>query len=281
VGYTVEVAEADAYADGLTWSNLAARTATTDQTTVSDDLSTNALSSDYRFYRVKRDDGSEYSWQTAAVFELHLAVGFATRQFFVSTPLIPDTDHVGVEDVLGTQLDYAGVRMDKLIADSGLYSSATYDDVADTWTGGYSIVAGEGYWLKVGNAYPIPHTVRLTGYVPEETLRVSVARDSWAVSHRWIGYSMPRPTTLGALGLEAEVVPFWSSEVRLLPLGATAWNSYRWDGAKWYDVTNPGVDAGGTPIACGEGILFIHNAIAGEDDTLVWPTWYLHPPNTW
>jgi hypothetical protein len=112
---------------------------------------------------------------------------------------------------------------------------------------------------------------------------VSVTRASFAVTTRWMAYSMPRATTLGALGLETAITPFWDSGnmVRLLPLGATVWSSYRWDGAKWYNMATPSVDAGGTPIACGEGILFIHNGIPAQPDTLTWPTWYLNPPNAW
>jgi hypothetical protein len=43
----------------------------------------------------------------------------------------------------------------------------------------------------------------------------------------------------------------------------------------------PGAHAGGTPIACGEGIVFIHNGLPGQPDTLTLPKWYLCPPNAW
>jgi hypothetical protein len=281
VDYALETAEADAYADGLTWSASAPVTATGSLTTVSDNLTSSPLGSDYRFYRVKRDDGSEMSWQTAAVFELVLNIDFAVRQFFVSTPLEPDADYDAVADVIGTQLDYTNVKLDTLNADAGLYSRATYTPGVG-WANGFDIAAGEGYMLDAGDAYAFPHTVRLTGYVPEEALTVSVTRASWAVSYRWMGYSMPRPTTLSGLGLETAITPFWDSgnEVRLLPLGTVLWQAYRWDGVNWR--THPGgVIADTTPIACSEGILFIHNGIPEMPDVLTWPTWYLHPPNTW
>jgi hypothetical protein len=283
VDYTVESAEGDAYSDGVSWSDLAAPvTAAGSMTTVSDDLSSNPLGSDFRFYRVKRDDGSEYGWQTAAVFELNLNVGFAVKRFFVSTPLEPDPDHAGVQDVLSTQLNYTNVKLDKLTADTGLYARATYSP-GGGWANTFSVAAGRSYMLDVGDALPFPHTLRLTGYVPSEPLTVSVTRASFAVTQRWMAYGMPRPTTLGALGLETAITPFWdpTNQVRLLPLGGTIWNSYFWDGANWRLGSIGGSLADSTPIACGEGILFIHNGIPGSPDTLTWPTWYLRPPNTW
>jgi hypothetical protein len=280
--YTLEAADADAYADGLAWSDLSSVTAGAPKTTVTDELSLNPLTADFRFYRVKRADGSAVSRQTAAVFELELDVGFAQRFFIASTPLTPDPDHATVADVLGAQLNYANVKLDKLTAHTGLYTRATYAPGAG-WTNSFVIVPGESYMLNAGDALPFPHAVRLTGYVPEQALTVSVTRASFAVTQRWMAYGMPGPTTLGALGLEAAVTPFWSatSEVRLMPLGATIWNRYFWDGANWRQGSLVGPLADDTPIACGEGIVFIHNGIPAQPDTLTWPTWYLHPPNAW
>ena len=56
---------------------------------------------------------------------------------------------------------------------------------------------------------------------------------------------------------------------------------YFWDEANWREGSLVGPLADATPIACGEGILFIHNGDPGQPDTLVLPTWYLRPPNTW
>jgi hypothetical protein len=282
VSYDVQSAEADEYSDGVAWGTLTTVVASGAATTVTDDVSSSPLTAAFRFYRIMRTDATRYSPQTAAVCELDLPVGFAVRRFFVSTPLEPDPDHAGVQDVLSAQLNYTNVKLDKLTADTGLYTRATYSP-GGGWVNTFSIAAGEAYMLDVGDALPFPHTLRLTGYVPSEALTVSVTRASFAVTQRWMAYGMPRPTTLGALGLETAITPFWdsSNEVRLLPVGATAWSSYRWDGAKWYNMATPGVDAGATPIACGAGILFIHNGIPGSPDTLTWPTWYLHPPNVW
>ena len=285
--YVVECTEADEYDDNLGWSALMTVTATSASTTITDDLSTNSLTHDFRFYRINHKDTIVYSRQTAAVFELGLDISLIIKQFFISTPLIPDPDHASVQDVFSTQLDYDNVVLDKLTADAGVYSRMSYDRIADTWSATqgdpFDVVPGEAYWLSVGNAIPIPHTVRLTGYVPEEALTVSVTRFSLAVSRRWMAYSMPRPTTLDDLGLPDAITPIWhpDNEVRLLPLGTNVWETYCWDGVKWYDVDDPEVDAGSTPIACGEGILFIHLGVPGQPDTLTWPTWYLHPPNVW
>ena len=96
---------------------------------------------------------------------------------------------------------------------------------------------------------------------------------------------MPRPTTLGALGLETAITPYWdpTNEVRLLPLGTTIWQRYFYNpvGGNWHAGSLGGPVAGTTPIVCGQGILFIHNGLPGQPNTLTWPTWYLHPPNAW
>ena len=55
-------------------------------------------------------------------------------------------------------------------------------------------------------------------------------------------------------------------------VGTNTWHAYRWDGVKWYEVGRPAVDAGATPIGCGEGIKFIHNGIPGRPDTPTFPT---------
>jgi hypothetical protein len=284
VDYVVEAAEADAYADGLTWTDLTAVTAGGALTTVSDSLSTNPLAAAFRFYRVKRADETAWSRQTAAVYQTALLVDWTRKGFLISTPLVPDPDHATVQAVLGSQLDYANVKLARLVPETGLLARMIYAPATRTWSGAaFGIVPGEAYMLDVGDALPGTHAVRLAGTVPTEALTVSVARPSFAVTTRWIAYSMPRPTTLGALGLETALTPSWdaANEVRLLPSGTTAWRAYRWDGARWYNVAAPGVDAGATPIACGEGIVFVHNGLPGRPDTLTWPTWYLHPPNAW
>ncbi len=296
IQYTVQRADANEYSDGLTWSNLTSVTATESATTVTDNLSTNPLAGDYRFYRIAREpeSASHFSRQTAAVFELELDISFVINQFFISMPLIPDPDHASVQDVLSTQLDYDNVTLDKLIADAGVYARMSYDRITDTWSATqgdpFDIVPGEAYMLNTGLAFPGLHKVRLTGYVPEEALELSVTRASWAVSRRWMAYSMPRPMTLYGLGLPDAITPFWddTSEVRLLPLNTNVWKRYFYDGPyppgtndeQWHDGSLGGPVANPT-IACGEGILFIHTGIPGQPDTLVLPKWYVHPPNEW
>ena len=72
----------------------------------------------------------------------------------------------------------------------------------------------------------------------------------------------------------------WNAEnlVQLRPLGAALWTTYQY-GTYWYDVTAPGVDAGSTPIACGEAIAFSRKGLPDQEDMLVLPTWYFYPPN--
>jgi len=69
--------------------------------------------------------------------------------------------------------------------------------------------------------------------------------------------------------------------LKLRALGASVWSTYKWDGAKWYDVTAPGVDAGSTPVACGEAVVFTRFGTPVEQDQWVQSTWYFNPPNIW
>jgi len=41
------------------------------------------------------------------------------------------------------------------------------------------------------------------------------------------------------------------------------------------------VDAGSTPIACGEAVVFTRFGTPLAQDQWVQSTWYYHPPNAW
>jgi len=286
--YDLEYADGNTYLDlpgALTWGTLMTQVsgAAATSMTMTDDLTTVPMTGSFRFYRVRKTGAPFCSNQIGAAYKLTLAVGFAVRQFFISMPLVPDATAT-VSSVIGNQLPYTGVKMDKLIANSGLYSRATYaPGPPGVWTGDYALAAGEGYWLDVGNAIPVPHNVILTGFVSPKTVGLSVTRASFAVTRRWMGYCMPQPTTLAGFGLQNAITPFWAptSEVRLLPLGTTVWKQYFFDGTNWRAGSVGGAIADSTVIPCGSGILFIHNGIPGSPDVLGLPTWYYKPPVAW
>ena len=232
--------------------------------------------------------GPRTSLKTAAVFEQDLNMTFWPQTFFLSTPLIPDEDHDSVQAVFDTQVErswqWGDPELGRLEADTGDESWMSYDPDDDTWSvsegSAFDIVAGEGYWLTTGFGATQTCTVRLTGYVPDEALEISVGKASQQVSERWFAYSMPRTRTLDNLGL-VEAVTGWDSNnlVRLLPIGDQSWNSYKYNGSYWYDVNYPGVDAGSTEIDCGEAIRFNRYGDTNTTDTLVWEPWYDEPPN--
>jgi hypothetical protein len=283
--YDVQYADGNAYSDtpgALTWAALpggpfTAGVGATSMTVTDTTLPTTS----FRFYRIKLSGSPFYSNEVCGAFKLVLPIGFAVNQFFISVPLVPDATAT-VNSVIGKQLDYANIYMDKLTESTALYTRATYDNVGKVWNNDYPIVAGAGYWLNAAGALPFPHTVVLTGYVSGRAVKLSVTRTSFATSSRWMGYSMPQPQTLAGLGLPSVITPFWAptNQVRLLPLGQTAWKTYFFDGTNWRlgslggAVVNPA-------IACGEGILFIHNGIPGSPDVLPLPTWYYKPPVAW
>jgi len=112
-----------------------------------------------------------------------------------------------------------------------------------------------------------------------------VAKPSWTQTDRWVAYSMPRPRTLDTLGLPDSITGGWNSmnTLKLRPLGAEVWSTYKWDDATrdWYDVSTPDVDAGSTPVACGEAVVFTRFGTPVEQDQWVQSTWYFNPPNIW
>jgi len=292
--YELEHADADAYSDSLLWTVRQGQSLTGGaggEDTIRDDLSSYPLTAAFRFYRIKRGDVERTSLKTAAVFEEELHVSYSLRDFFLSTPLIPDEDHDSVQDVFGTQLEqswhwqYSKPELGRLEADTGDESWMEYDRSTNTWSvaegSAFNIVAGEGYCLDMhwgSNEYL---TVRFTGYVPDEALEVSVAKASQQVSERWFAYSMPRSTTLGDLGLVEAVTTDWDEDnlVRLLPIGDQSWTSYKYNGSYWYNVYSPGVDAGSTEIDCGEAVRFNRYGDTNQTDTIVWEPWYDDPPN--
>jgi len=280
--YTLERADADAYADGLSWSTVTSTIATGKETTLADDLST-PLSADFRFYRVRRNSGVDTSRQVVGLFELDLEIGWTMQDFFISTPLIPDADHASVQDVIGTQIDRNNPNIRQRIADTGLNNRMVYNRSAGTWSAdvgaAFDIVVGEGYKLFAGGGIAQTLTLRLTGYVPEQDGSVLVQKPGWTQTDRWVACAMPQARTLDTLGLR-ESVTGWNSmnALKLRPLGASVWSTYKWDGAKWYDVNTPGVDAGSTPIACGEAAVFTRFGTPTDQDEWAQPTWYDDPP---
>jgi hypothetical protein len=132
----------------------------------------------------------------------------------------------------------------------------------------------------VGFGPPIAYTVRLTGIVPESPVKVPLTKTG-AQSLRWLAYSMPRGIQLSQLGLESAVTP-WSplNRVRVLPLGSNAWSSYQYDGAVWYEASEPGVPVD-PALAPGSAIVLIRFGPPDADDVLELPTWYASPPNLW
>jgi len=280
--YTLERADADAYTDGLSWSTVTSTIATGKETTLADDLST-PLSADFRFYRVRRNSGVDTSRQVVGLFELDIEIGWTMQDFFISTPLIPDADHASVQDVIGTQIDRNAPNIRQRVADTGLNNRMVYNRAAGTWSAdvgaAFDIVVGEGYKLFAGGGIAQTLTLRLTGYVPEQDGSVLVQKPGWTQTDRWVACAMPQARTLDTLGLR-ESVTGWNSmnALKLRPLGASVWSTYKWDGAKWYDVNTPGVDAGSTPIACGEAAVFTRFGTPTDQDEWAQPTWYDDPP---
>jgi len=283
--YLLQGTDADAYADGLTWTTITSTTASGDETTLADDLST-PLTADFRFYRIKRSDVARISQKAVGLFELDLVIGWTMQDFFVSTPLIPDTDHDSVQQVIGTQINRNAPNIRQRVADTGINNRMVYNRTAGTWSAdvgsAFDIAPGEGYKLFAGGGIAQTVTVRLTGYVPDEALSVLVAKPGWTQTDRWLAYSMPRPRTLDTLGLR-ESVTGWNSmnTLKLRPLGSGVWTTYKWDGAKWYDITDPDENAGSTPTACGEAVVFTRFGTPIAVDQWVQSTWYFHPPNAW
>jgi len=280
--YLLQGTDADAYADGLTWTTITSATASGDETTLADDLST-PLSADFRFYRIKRSDVDRISKKAVALFELDLEIGWTMQDFFVSTPLVPDEDHASVQDVIDTQINRNAPNIRQRVADTGLNNRMVYNRTAGTWSAdvgaAFDIVVGEGYKLFAGGGIAQTLTLRLTGYVPEQDGSVLVQKPGWTQTDRWVAYSMPRPRTLDTLGLR-ESVTGWNSmnTLKLRSLGSGVWTTYKWDGSKWYDASAPGVDAGSTPIACGEAVVFTRFGTPIDQDEWVQSPWYDDPP---
>ncbi|MBN1919193.1 MAG: PQQ-like beta-propeller repeat protein, partial [Verrucomicrobia bacterium] len=120
--YDLETAEGNAYDDGLAWSTLTTVTAAAGETTVTDNLTANALTNQFRFYRVKHAVETYYSAQTAGVFELSLTASPALK--FISTPLVPDADHASVREIFGEgtarQIARTGFAVNDLTENTGL-----------------------------------------------------------------------------------------------------------------------------------------------------------------
>ena len=132
----------------------------------------------------------------------------------------------------------------------------------------------------MGGGPPKTYKARFTGYVPVHPVKAPLTMVG-IQAVRWTGYSMPRPITLGSLGIEAAVTPWFpTNRVRILQLGTSAWINYQYNGTNWYKVSAPAVPVD-PAIPCGTGIVFLRAGPPDPTDTLVSPTWYFHPPNAW
>jgi len=288
--YVVECAEADEYSDDLDWSELTTETAIAASTTVTDDLSTNTLTPAFRFYRVKRADGTAGSRKTAAVCQLDLPITWANREFFISTPLVPDENHKSVQAVFSTQLDgrYSDGFLTQLVPADGTQNQMKYAWTTGEWTPllgtEFDIEPGVGYYLSCGSGLQEDRPLRFTGYVPEASLSVDVSKPSWTAEDRWLAYSMPRATTLETCGLRQSVTGWeQTNRVKLRPLLASVWTTYKWTGTQWEDLANPGVGVD-PQLAVGEAMQFMRKGMpppAGPEDYWVQLKWYAHPPNEW
>ena len=295
-GYVLEAADADAYADGLTWNPVpgATLTGTVPQDEFSDDLTTHPLIAAFRFYRVRRSDGTNTSRQTAAVFELELSASVAVSLNFISTPLLPDPDHDSAREIFGEgaarQIPRPNFQVSDLDESTGVISRMRYEFASPTvftlMAGAeFDIVPGASYELLMGGGFTPTYKVRLTGYVPETAVETPLTKVG-IISQRWIAYSMPRPTTLDDLGLVAAVTGFgqWqpTNRVRIMPHGLSFWTNYQYDkiNGYWYELGAPGTPVNPT-IACGTGIEFFRDGWPNATDKLVCPVWYLSPPNNW
>ena len=282
--YVLERADADAYADGLTWYTLPgdALTGTAGQDSFADDLATNMLTHAFRFYRVKRADDTNTGRQTAAVFEMTLTPTVEVGVYFVSTPLVPDVDHDTVGQVFGEdvggidarQIPRTNFTVTDLDEATGLLNrmqnaATTFDVMAGC---AFDIEAGRAYELLMGLGPPIGYTLRLTGYVPETALSVDLTKTG-AQAVQWMAYSMPRTIKLSQLGIETAVLPWIpTNQVRLLPPGSSFYSIYTFVGGSW-SPSDPDLEPG-------MGIEFLNQGPPGTF-TLLEPTWYLHPPNNW
>ncbi|MBN1916662.1 MAG: hypothetical protein JW889_02030, partial [Verrucomicrobia bacterium] len=162
--YDIETAETDAYDDGLAWSTIATIAATDSATTFADDLSANPLSHAFRFYRIRRTDGTGVSQQTAGVFELSLTASPALK--FISTPLVPDADHASVREIFGEgtarQIARTGFAVNDLTENTGLVTRMSYalvDPNVFLVEGGteFDLAPGVGYQLTMGSGPPLTY----------------------------------------------------------------------------------------------------------------------------
>ena len=274
--YTVEKADADAYSDALTWIPLVNFTAAASEATVSD--TGFPLPNAFRFYRVRRTDGTAWSRETAGVFEMTLTPTVEVGVYFISTPLVPDTDHDTVAQVFGEnggrQIPRANFTVTDLDETTGLLNrmrnaSGTFSVIAGS---AFDIEAGRAYELLMGLGPPISYKLRLTGYVPEQALSVDLTKTG-AQAVQWMAYSMPRTMKLSQLGIETAIVPWIpTNQVRLLPPGSAFYSIYTCVGGNWVP-SDPDLEPG-------MGIEFLNQGPPGGF-SLTESTWYFRPPNDW
>ena len=188
-------------------------------------------------------------------------------------------------ELAARQVPRSGFQVSDLDETVGAISRIRWD-----LAGNASVVAGSafdlnaavGYEVFMGFGPPLTYTVRLTGYVSETPVAADLTKVG-AQSLRWFAYSLPRDTTLGALGLETAVTPWiGTNRVRLLPPGGIVWINYQYNtvGGYWYEVTAPGVPVD-PALTAGMGIVLLRFGPPDATDALSEVPWYLRPPNDW
>jgi hypothetical protein len=237
-----------------------------------------------------------YSNNTAAVFEMTLPSSPNTK--FVACPLVPDPDHKTVREVFGEriagvdsrQVPRTGFQVSDLNETTGAITRMRYQAVgADIVFGvigvgaAFNVEPAVGYEVVMGIGPSANYTVRFTGYVADVPVMGDLTK-AGAQSVRWLGYSLPRDTTLNALGLQTYATP-WSAlnRVRLLFPGATAWTNYKYNtvGLYWYRETVPGVPEDPAIQAGLMGVVFVRGGPSDPSDKLPETPWYFSPPNEW
>ena len=279
IEYELERADADAYDDGLTWYSLPGDLliGTILQDVFTDDLTANPLTHAFRFYRVRRTDGTNTSRQTVGVFEMTLDPGLSPV-YYISTPLVPDLDHRSVPQVFGEnaarQMARGGFTVSDLVESTGQINRERNNTGTFTVISGsaFDIVAGRAYELQLGSGPSGSIPLRLTGYVSETALSVDLTKTG-AQALQWFAYSMPRTVKLSSLNLPTVISPWvGTNRVRILWHGSFAYINYTYAGGTW-SPSDP-------DLVPGTGMMLTNNGPAGAK-TLMEETWYLHPPNAW
>jgi hypothetical protein len=200
--------------------------------------------------------------------------------YYVSTPLVPDTDYDLVSQVFGEkisgvdgrQIPRTNFRVSSLVGINILRMTNAGVGGGDlVYTGSaFDIEAGRAYELQLGGGPLASYPLRFTGYVSETPLSVNLDKPPTV---KWFAYSMPRTITLASLNLPTVISPWiGTNRVRILWHGRFTFDNYSYAGGVW-SPANP-------DLVPGTGMILVDNGPVGAM-TLMEETWYLHPPNTW